>query len=67
MKSIIINADSDASVKLLMGLAKKLNFKARILDKDKMEDAVLLSLMNERKSEASEPLSKTYDLLRKVK
>ena len=67
MKSIIINADSDASVKLLMGLAKMLNFKARILDNDKMEDAVLLSLMNERKSEASEPLSKTYDLLRKVK
>ena len=67
MKSIIINADSDSSVKLLMGLAKKLNFKARILDKDKMEDAVLLALMNERKSEASEPLSKTYDLLRKVK
>lgn len=67
MKAIIINADTDSSVKLLMDLARKMNFKARILDKEKMEDAVLLALMNQRKQEASEPVSKTYDLLRKVK
>ena len=67
MKSIIINADTESSVKLLMDLARKMNFKARILNKEKMEDAVLLALMNQRKQEASEPISKTYDLLRKVK
>ena len=67
MKAIIINADTDSSVKLLMDIARKMNFKARILDKEKMEDAVLLALMNQRKQEASEPVSKTYDLLRKVK
>jgi len=50
-----------------MDIARKMNFKARILDKEKMEDAVLLALMNQRKQEASEPVSKTYDLLRKVK
>jgi hypothetical protein len=66
MKTLIINAD-DSSAKIFMELAKKLNFKARILSKEQKEDAVLLAMMKERMSDEAVPVSKTYDILRKVK
>lgn len=67
MKTIIINVDTDSSAKLLFELAKKLRLPVRILSDSKKEDAALLALMEERKNEATEPVQKTYDLLRKVK
>lgn len=66
MKTLIINAD-DSSAKIFMELARKLNFKARILSKEEKEDAALLALMNERMNDEVVPVSKTYEILGKVK
>ena len=67
MKTIIINADTDSSAKLFFELAKKLRLPVRILSDRKKDDAALLALMEERKNDATEPIQKTYDLLKKVK
>ena len=63
----MINVDNDSSVKLLMELAKKLHFKARILSEEQKEDAGLLAMMEDRKDDETVPASKIYEQLRKVK
>lgn len=67
MKTILIRVDENSSAKLFMDLAKKLNFKARILNETLKEDAALLAIMEERKNEKTFPISKSYDILKKVK
>ncbi|HKR07254.1 MAG TPA: hypothetical protein VJY62_21650 [Bacteroidia bacterium] len=67
MKTILIHVDENSSAKLFMDLAKKLNFKARILNETLKEDAALLAIMEERKNEKTFPISKSYDILKKVK
>ena len=67
MKTVLINVDSDASAKLLMQLAKKLRFKARLLNKEQREDNALLALMETRKDDKTVSIKKTYEILRKVK
>jgi len=67
MKTLMINVDNDSSVKLLMELAKKLHFKARVLSEEQKEDAGLLAMMEERKGDETMPVSKIYEQLRKVK
>lgn len=67
MKTLVINVDSDSSAKLLIDLAKKLHFKARILSDQQKEDAGLLAMMEERKKEKPVPIAKTLSILRKIK
>ena len=67
MRTLMINVDNDSSVRLLMELAKKLHFKARVLSQEQKEDAGLLAMMAERKDDATIPASKIYEQLRKVK
>lgn len=67
MKTLVINVDSDSSARLLIELAKKLHFKARILSDQQKEDAGLLAMMEERKKEKTTPVTKTLDILRKIK
>ena len=67
MKTLVINVDSDASAKLLIDLAKKMHFKARILSDQQKEDAGLLAMMEKRKKEKTTPVSKTLNILRKIK
>ncbi|MDQ3112162.1 MAG: hypothetical protein M3R17_19940 [Bacteroidota bacterium] len=50
MKTLVINVDSDSSAKLLIDLAKKMHFKARLLSDQQKEDAGLLAMMKERKN-----------------
>ena len=66
MKTVVINAD-DSSAKIFLELARKLKFKALILNEEAKEDAVLLSIMQQRKHEELTPVSKTYEILRKAK
>ncbi len=65
MKTLVINVDNDSSARLLIELAKKLHFKARILSEKQKEDAGLLAMMKERKKEKTFPVTKTLDVLRK--
>jgi hypothetical protein len=67
MKTLIINVDNDSSAKLIIDLAKKLHLKARILSKKQKEDAGLLAMMEERKKDQTVPVTKTLDILRKIK
>lgn len=67
MKTLMINVDNDSSLKLLMDLAKKLHFKARVLSEEQKEDAGLLAMMEQRKYDEAIPVSKIYEQLRKVK
>ncbi|CAN5898601.1 hypothetical protein BH11BAC7_BH11BAC7_18620 [soil metagenome] len=67
MKTLVINVDSDSSAKLLIDLAKKMHFKARILSDQQKEDAGLLAMMEERKNEKTTSVSKTLAILRKLK
>jgi hypothetical protein len=67
MKTLVINVDDSTSAKIFMDLAKKLHFKARILSEERKEDAGLLAMMEERKHDATVPVSKTYEILRKTK
>ena len=57
MKTLVINVDNDSSAKLLIDLAKKLHFKARILSDQQKEDAGLLAMMEERKKEKTVPVN----------
>jgi hypothetical protein len=66
MRTLVIDVDTDSSAKLFVELAKKLHFKARILSDEKKEDAGLLAMMAERKEDEAVPVSKTYDILRKI-
>lgn len=67
MRTLMINVDNDSSVKLLMELAKKLHFKARVLSEEQKEDAGLLAMMEDRKDDETVPASKIHEQLRKVK
>lgn len=67
MKTLVINVDDDSSVKLFLGLAKKLRFNARILSEEQKEDMALLTMMKERKKEEPLPVKTAYTILKKVK
>ena len=67
MRTVVINVDTPSSAKLLLELAKKLNFKARLLSDSQKEDIALLSIMESRKEEQTLPVSKAYEILKKVK
>ncbi len=67
MRTVVINVDTPSSAKLLLELAKKLNFKARLLSDTQKEDIALLSIMESRKDEVALPVSKAYDTLRKIR
>jgi len=67
MKTLVISVDSESSVKLLMQLAKKLRFKARVLSAEDKEDAGLLAMMEEAKRDEKVPASQIYAKLRKIK
>ena len=66
MKTILINTDA-SSAKLFLALARKLQFKARVLNKHEKEDAALLAMMEERREEEVFPITRTYEILRKLK
>jgi hypothetical protein len=67
MKTIVINIDDDSSVKLFLGLAKKLRFNARILSEEQKEDMALLTMMKGRSKEEALPVKSAYTILKKVK
>ena len=67
MKTVVINVDTLSSAKLLMELAKKLNFKARVLTDSQKEDIAFLSIMEARKNEPALPVSQLYSILKKAK
>jgi hypothetical protein len=67
MSTIVINVDDTSSVKLFLELARKLNFKARVLTEKQKEDFALLSMMEERSQEPSMPVDSTFKILSKAK
>jgi len=67
MKTLLINIDDDSSLNLFVDLAKKFHFNTHILSEQEKEDAVLLSIMKERKKEEPLPLKSAYSILKKVK
>jgi len=66
MSTIVINVDDRSSAKLFLDLAKKLNFKARILTEDQKEDWALSSMMEARKGEQALPVESALDILAKI-
>jgi len=67
MSTIVINANDRSSVKLFLDLAKKLNFKARVLTEKQNENLALLTMMEERSPEESLPIESALNILAKVK
>ena len=67
MSTIVINANDRSSVKLFLDLAKKLNFKARVLTDEQNENLALLTMMEERSSEESLPIECALNILAIVK
>ncbi|MBI3510414.1 MAG: hypothetical protein HY064_07100 [Bacteroidetes bacterium] len=67
MKTLVINVDNDSSARLLIELAKKLHFKTRILSDEKKEDVGLISMMMERESDELIPVSRSLDILKKIR
>ena len=67
MSTIVINVDDNSSVKLFLELARKLNFKARVLTEKQKEDFCVLSMMEERSKEPSLPVDSALKILNKAK
>lgn len=67
MQTIVFNVDNSCSAQLFIELAKKLKFKARLLSDTQKEDIAFLGMMEERKHEPAQPISKTYKLLKNRK
>ena len=67
MSTIVINVDDKSSVKLFLDLARKLNFKARLLTEGQKEDLALLSMMEERSNEPFLPVESTLKILSAIK
>ena len=68
MSSIVIDVDDDkSSVKLFLDLAKKLNFKARLVTDSQKEDWALMAMMEERGNEPTLPIESTLKILSAIK
>jgi hypothetical protein len=67
MSTIVINVDDKSSAKLFLDLAKKLNFKARILTNQQKEDWALLAMMESRDKEHALPVESALDILSRIK
>ena len=67
MSTIVINVDDKSSAKLFLDLAKKLRFKARILNERQKEDWALLAMMEAREIEPALPVESALDILRGIK
>jgi hypothetical protein len=67
MSTIVINVDDKSSAKLFLDLAKKLRFKARILNDRQKEDWALLAMMEARDIEPALPVESALDILRGIK
>jgi hypothetical protein len=67
MSTIVIDVDDKSSAKLFLELAKKLRFKARILNDRQKEDWALLAMMEARDIEPALPVESTLDILRGIK
>ena len=65
MSTILINVDDKSSAKLFLDLARKLHFKARLLNDEQKEDWALLSMMKERSEEPSLPVESALSILSK--
>ncbi len=66
MSTIVINVDDKSSAKLFLDLARKMNFKARLLTEGQKEDLALLSMMGERSREPLLPVESTLNILKAV-
>ncbi len=64
MSTILINVDDKSSAKLFLDLARKMHFKARLLNDEQKEDLALLSMMKERSEEPSLPVDSALSILR---
>ncbi len=67
MSTILINVDDKSSAKLFLDLARKMHFKARLLNDEQKEDLALLSMMKERSEEPSLPVDSALSILSKQK
>ena len=67
MSTIVIDVDDKSSANLFLALARKLNFKARLLTDTQKEDFALLAMMEERNNEPSLQIESSLNILRKVK
>lgn len=65
MSTIVIDVDDKSSVKLFLELAKKMQFKAKVLTETQKEDMGLLALMNERSEEKTLSVDSALSILRK--
>ncbi len=65
MKTVVINADNEASAKLLTGLAKKMGLKSQVLSEQKKDDLSLIRAIDEGMKSENVPLSKIRAKLRK--
>lgn len=67
MNTVVINVDDKSSAKLFLDLARKLQFKAKVLTEQQQEDWALLAMMEERRDEPSLPIESTLSILNKKK
>jgi len=50
MRTVILNADSQSDLNLLLQFAKRLGIKAKVLSKEEMEDHIFGQMMDEEKT-----------------
>lgn len=50
MRTVILNADSQSDLNLLLQFAKRLGIKAKVLSKEDMEDHVFAQMIDEEKT-----------------
>lgn len=50
MRTVILNADSQSDLNLLLQFAKRLGIKAKVLSKEELEDHVFGKMMDEEKT-----------------
>lgn len=63
MKTLIINIEDDATLKLLSGLVKKIGLKSNILSDKKKEDVALIRAIDEGMKGEKLPLKTSYKIL----
>ena len=66
MKTIVIKADSDSTLKLFYDLARKLGLKSQVLSDKRKEDIALIRAIDEGLKSETLPISSSYKILDKL-
>jgi len=63
METIVINVDDKTGLQLFKLLAKKMGYRARVIDLQDKEDIALLAIMKDREDEKNLSVDTTHQIL----